>query len=191
LPSPPAFRFNAGHLSLDFVTTLRHRPSKRLDLLSAPADLGRWIAAAGLWDEAPAVSAADFARAIALREAINDVTRARLTQAPIPPASVDTVNACAAEPEAALHLDADGWRATRVSPNPVRSALTRIARDAIDLLTGPEQRLLKICDQPDCRMLFVDASPGARRRWCSMERCGNRAKVAAFRTRLTAEPQEG
>jgi len=33
-------------------------------------------------------------------------------------------------------------------------------------------------------MLFLDVSPSVRRRWCSMDRCGSRAKGGAFRQRL-------
>ena len=187
---PLSFRFNTGHLSLDFVTTLRRRPTKRIELLQTDADLGLWVAEAGLWEEPPGVSPTDFADAIALREAIDEVARARLAGLPVSPAAIAVINGRAAEPEASLRLDAAGWRAAKVSPHPLRSALARIARDAIGLLTGPEGRLLKICDQPDCRMLFVDTSPGARRRWCSMDRCGSRAKVAAFRSRRTPRPQE-
>ncbi|WFR67367.1 CGNR zinc finger domain-containing protein [Curtobacterium flaccumfaciens] len=31
--------------------------------------------------------------------------------------------------------------------------------------------------------MFYDSSRGGTRRWCSMQRCGNRAKVRAHRAR--------
>lgn len=40
---------------------------------------------------------------------------------------------------------------------------------------------LKVC--PACGKAFIDQSKTGSRRWCSMSRCGNRAKVAAHRTR--------
>jgi hypothetical protein len=40
-----------------------------------------------------------------------------------------------------------------------------------------------VVDGSRCSLLFVDTSRSGRRRWCSMERCGNRAKVAAHRRR--------
>ncbi|WP_327319861.1 CGNR zinc finger domain-containing protein [Streptomyces sp. NBC_01235] len=39
--------------------------------------------------------------------------------------------------------------------------------------------------KPDCSRLFLDDSR-ARRRWCSMDRCGDQAKVAGYRSRNRA-----
>ncbi|MFF1909458.1 CGNR zinc finger domain-containing protein [Kitasatospora sp. NPDC058218] len=36
---------------------------------------------------------------------------------------------------------------------------------------------------PDCSLLFLDDSQARRRRWCSMDRCGNLAKIAGYRAR--------
>jgi predicted RNA-binding Zn ribbon-like protein len=60
-----------------------------------------------------------------------------------------------------------------------------IARDAIELLTGPQRERLRECAAQDCRGIYVDTSPGRTRRWCSAARCGNRARVAAHRARRT------
>jgi predicted RNA-binding Zn ribbon-like protein len=65
----------------------------------------------------------------------------------------------------------------------VRGALAAVARDAVDLLSGPLAGRIRECGADDCALLFVDASRPGRRRWCSMEACGNRAKAAAFRRR--------
>jgi predicted RNA-binding Zn ribbon-like protein len=42
---------------------------------------------------------------------------------------------------------------------------------------------VKACRGDDCRWVFVDGSRNSSRRWCAMADCGNRAKVAAFRSR--------
>jgi predicted RNA-binding Zn ribbon-like protein len=56
------------------------------------------------------------------------------------------------------------------------------------LLTGDSKRLLRRCAgaEQGCAWLFVDHSRGARRRWCSMEVCGNRAKARAHYSRAQA-----
>jgi predicted RNA-binding Zn ribbon-like protein len=36
--------------------------------------------------------------------------------------------------------------------------------------------------------MFIDHSRPGRRRWCSMERCGNRAKTARYRQRRRRMP---
>jgi predicted RNA-binding Zn ribbon-like protein len=42
---------------------------------------------------------------------------------------------------------------------------------------------LKECADEGCRSVFYDRSKNHSGRWCSMESCGNRAKVRAFRER--------
>ena len=42
---------------------------------------------------------------------------------------------------------------------------------------------LKTCASEDCRAVFYDRSKNHSGRWCSMEVCGNRAKVRAWRER--------
>lgn len=42
---------------------------------------------------------------------------------------------------------------------------------------------LKVCPADDCLWAFYDRSRNRSRTWCSMEICGNRSKVAAYRTR--------
>ena len=61
--------------------------------------------------------------------------------------------------------------------------LAAIARSAAEIIAeGPGVRL-RICSNPACGLLFYDTSRTRRRRWCSMSRCGNRHKVAAFSRR--------
>ncbi|HET9949267.1 MAG TPA: CGNR zinc finger domain-containing protein, partial [Longimicrobiales bacterium] len=64
--------------------------------------------------------------------------------------------------------------------------LAPLARAAVELLGEAPPERLKRCDAPDCRLWFVDESKGGRRRWCSMARCGNRAKAARHRRRERA-----
>jgi predicted RNA-binding Zn ribbon-like protein len=65
-----------------------------------------------------------------------------------------------------------------------------VAWSAASLLTGPDLDRLKCCD--GCGRLFFDASKNRSRRWCDMQGCGNRAKVARHRTavRLQAPSKE-
>jgi predicted RNA-binding Zn ribbon-like protein len=56
-----------------------------------------------------------------------------------------------------------------------------VAFSAARLLEGADLERLKSCG--GCGRLFLDASPNRSRRWCDMQTCGNRAKVARFRTR--------
>jgi predicted RNA-binding Zn ribbon-like protein len=61
--------------------------------------------------------------------------------------------------------------------------LAAIARSAAEILVeGPAARV-RVCANPGCGLFFSDMSRTRRRRWCSMARCGNRHKVAAFARR--------
>jgi predicted RNA-binding Zn ribbon-like protein len=60
--------------------------------------------------------------------------------------------------------------------DPVTGTLALIARDALDLVTSPAAARVRTCADPGCSALFLDLSRPGRRRWCSMDSCGNRAK---------------
>lgn len=64
--------------------------------------------------------------------------------------------------------------------------LAAIARSAAELIVEGQDAPIRRCANPACRLFFYDDSRTHRRRWCSMSRCGNRHKVAAFlRRRVT------
>nr|WP_090396707.1 CGNR zinc finger domain-containing protein [Natribacillus halophilus] len=42
---------------------------------------------------------------------------------------------------------------------------------------------IRECEHPECILYFVDTSKSGKRRWCSMELCGNRQKAADFYAR--------
>jgi predicted RNA-binding Zn ribbon-like protein len=58
--------------------------------------------------------------------------------------------------------------------------LAAIARSAAELLVEGPGAPIRRCANAGCRLFFYDDSRTRRRRWCSMSRCGNRHKVAAF-----------
>ncbi|QBF32487.1 CGNR zinc finger domain-containing protein [Thalassococcus sp. S3] len=54
------------------------------------------------------------------------------------------------------------------------------------LMDDREWRRLKICPGERCGWLFIDETKNARRTWCSMQTCGNRAKAARHYARSKA-----
>lgn len=176
------FRFNAGRLSLDLAATVRRRASTPQDVLSAAGACGRWLEAAGLFADTPTLTPANEKALLSLREAVWRLVSGSMNEA-FPTNAVSVVNAAAKFPLATPQLNARDRTVSVVSDNPFATALSLIARDAIELVSGPLRHRVKMCDQPDCRMLFIDTSPTGQRRWCSMQRCGSRAKVRAFKDR--------
>lgn len=63
--------------------------------------------------------------------------------------------------------------------------LTKIAIELVKLLSSKEFKYLKKCDNHKCSLYFIDTSKNHSRRWCSMEICGNRAKVSKFNKKKT------
>lgn len=53
----------------------------------------------------------------------------------------------------------------------------RVAVAAVNLLTSENIGRIRRCSGDHCDWLFVDLSRNHLRRWCSMEECGNRAKM--------------
>jgi predicted RNA-binding Zn ribbon-like protein len=178
-----AFRFNAGRLSLNLVCTERYRPSKNIELLTEPSDVAHWLFESKAVARPIEVNQTGLRDTKRLRMAIFEAASC-LHAGKIPDRkSVTIINEFAAKPVAKVQLDRHAWKQEFVADDPVSAGLSVVARDAIDLLTGPQARLIRTCDEPGCRMLFVDTSPGARRRWCSMTRCGSKSKGKAFRKR--------
>ena len=171
------FPFRSGRLCLDLSATLGGRYRGGVERLGSTEDVRRWLRASGLCPRPASVKDHHVDAARGLREAIY-----RLAHPKKKPSAADvaTVNRWAGLPPLAPKLTVDGTVHFRGS---VEAALSTVARDAIDLLTGPLARRIRECARPDCSLLFVDASRPGRRRWCSMERCGNRLKTAAYRRR--------
>lgn len=65
--------------------------------------------------------------------------------------------------------------------------LEPIANALVTLLTETSIELVRQCEAHDCTLMFHDKTKSHRRRWCSMALCGNRMKVAAFRSRKQEE----
>jgi predicted RNA-binding Zn ribbon-like protein len=71
--------------------------------------------------------------------------------------------------------------------NTQNGILAPIAEAAADLLATADFNLVKRCEDENCVLWFSDQTKSHRRRWCSMELCGNRHKVAAYRKRRRDE----
>jgi predicted RNA-binding Zn ribbon-like protein len=181
----PAFVFAGGRPSLDLVATLGRRHATPVERIPDAAALARWFVAAGLLPTSPAVSDAQLMRARQLREAISSLVRSVMSGSPVSGEPLAIVNGHAMRPDLTPQLVLeDGRPVVTTAPGAdVASALAAIARDAVRLLGGPQAARIKECEHADCSLLFVDETQSGRRRWCSMGRCGNLVKTAAYRAR--------
>jgi len=174
------FTFTSGRPALDFVGTLqRRRKDAPVELLTSPDDLDSWFRESGVAPGSTSCRPSDVEQAVALREAIHSLVTARIANDSFGESALVLVNLAARNPPAIPQLTAVG-RQIEASPE---QALSSVARDAIDILSGPEGRLLKECARPGCTQVYIDHSRGARREWCAMDPCGNNMKAAAYRAR--------
>ena len=196
-------------LCLRFVNTVAWRlsdtPEERLPSVSEFLD---WCVGAELlaaaeaaqlaasWRKGAPAPLALYRRALALREALYRVFRSRIDGEDVPADALRIVNAAlAAAPSRDRIVSAGtefGWSVAGRRADAV-DALAPIVWSAGDLLTSPRAHRMRQCeDAKGCGWLFLDASRGGTRRWCSMGGCGNRAKAQRhyLRRKRLARPKE-
>lgn len=179
------FRFDTGRLSLDLLATVGQRSGRQVERLIDPGRLGQWLAAQRL--PVPAqLGERELARARQLREALQRLVAAAVRGEPAARLDLALVNEVAAAPAPPPVLRNNPrppppLLTRRAAPVTVDDALAAVARDAVDLLAGPQLRDLACCASDTCELYYLD--PGHRRRYCDPRRCGTRARVAAHRAR--------
>ncbi|MDX3580528.1 CGNR zinc finger domain-containing protein [Streptomyces europaeiscabiei] len=195
------FRFDPGALCLELLVTGGPGALTRYEVLHTPDDLVEWVDQSRLTPTPLAlrVTEGDVAYARGLRDALTRTVVSRVVGgglpelgiAPADTVDLDLVNEAAARPPLAPAIGADGARGWAAGTATGAQLLSTVARDAVDLLTGPYAERIRMCAGDRCYLLYVDTSRPGRRRWCSMEHCGNRHKVRAHRVRRSgAAPVE-
>lgn len=180
---PSAFDYPGGRPVLDLVGTVANRGTDDLERLRSWADVAAWVDGSGLRVDDLAGSDDDVPRVTALREALYGVLRAALDGISPGPEECTAVNAAARGPGPTPQLGEAGdvrWTGG------LDAVLAALARDALDLVDSPDLGAVRQCADDRCTRLFVDRSRGARRRWCGMKGCGDRAKAATYRARRRA-----
>ena len=187
-PKGGSFWFDAGAVCLDFAHTGGEGRYAVFETFHHPADLGEWLAQPPLAAVLTApVTARDLTAAKALRQAIWDAAHARAAGHPLAVATVATINRAAAVPPLVPQLAVDGSTVGWTAPVRAAQSLSTMARELIDLLSGPLAGRIRECAGDNCPLVFVDSSRPGARRWCAMERCGNRHKLRALRARRATD----
>jgi predicted RNA-binding Zn ribbon-like protein len=175
-----AFQLHYGATWLNFVATLtgRWRP-RSVERLTSPRRLAEWLALVGLGVRG-SVEDGDLAAAVELREALHALSRAVVEGKRPDARAVRIVNA-AIEHDSAPALRVVKGELTASAPPNARAALGRVARQALEQLTGPERTRLRACGDDTCAGVYLDDT--GRRRWCADATCGVRNRVRAHRAR--------
>lgn len=191
------FLFVGNHLALDFLNTKLILENEPTELLPNTSALERWLVASGI-----AASPKDRAIARAWRDsrqarafvrklvAFRERLRAAVfrLEAGSPPGEGFLV-----ELNALLKEHPQRTRIRTKSSYIVLGAFfdlqkpedvwAPIAAAAAELLASAEPSRIRRCESKSCVIHFYDTSKKGSRRWCSMNICGNRLKVAAYQRR--------
>ena len=160
---------------------VRHLQS---DELSAPRELGAWMAKRGLLSEGATtkITPAMFDAALRLRADL----RAYLERDPVARRSDKRMVASlgtALKPFPLVVKAGDRGLALQASVDDALAGLSVIAAELYaGSVTGTLDRL-KTCASEECRRIFFDRSKPATRRWCMSTLCGNRTKTRTYRAR--------
>lgn len=154
----------AGRLALDFLNTANWTNDGNIaqERISCSTDLQVWLNAAGIPNaQHPASIEELVAFRVILRSALSDNTNAGKLGLGSAFGQIEL------NPETAI---------TELRSQPI---LYLIAISALSILSDTrEMDRIKTCPGIDCGWKFMDETKNARRKWCSMELCGNRAKAS-------------
>ncbi|GAA1440269.1 CGNR zinc finger domain-containing protein [Leifsonia poae] len=178
--------FDSGSLALDFAYTGGpDHPGEQRETVRDAAGLNDWLTDR-FPEVAPTAGEREFTDAGTLRSSIGRLARQASDGDGLAPDDIDIVNLFAAMPDIPPVLAGGGRQAGRSNARP-HQALGTVARDAVRLFGAEAGGRIRECSADDCRLVYLDTSRSGNRRWCSMQRCGNRAKVRAHRARAAAD----
>jgi predicted RNA-binding Zn ribbon-like protein len=176
-----------GELELvrDYANTLRLAGGA--DKIATPAGLRRWLATRDLVEAGKPVGAEDLRRAVTFRGTVRGLLAANADLEPSSDA-VREFNAALDWMGASPRLVSLRRTGMVSATADLRGAMGRLAGIVLDAVNAGTFTRLKLCATVDCRLAFYDHGRNAAGRWCDMALCGNRAKVAAHRSRRQGSP---
>jgi predicted RNA-binding Zn ribbon-like protein len=176
-PAPGSLR-----LIQALVNTLNAETGR--DLIGTPSEATRWLTLAGLLPAGAVVTGVQRAALAELREAIRQVLDGHVERREDPEAA-SRLNLALAPSRLTLAVDpAGGVRLVSADHDPFSRVVGAVAAAIAVAATAGTWARLKCCPGQRCGWAFYDRSASSRSRWCSMQICGARAKMRAYRDRL-------
>lgn len=189
------FLFVGNHLALDFLNTRPIQNGEPMELLPDFGALLRWFQAAGLLSSRGAASlqrqSGESSAARRTVEAMREF-REKLRSAILAWEHGDDVHGStiaelnrllAAHPmlNKLLAIGETPSMELWFEPRQPEDLFAPLAHSAAKLFADGDRHRVRKCGQ--CVLHFYDTSKKGTRRWCSMQLCGNRLKVAAYARR--------
>ena len=190
------FLFVGNHLALDFLNTRPVQDGQPMEFLPDFAALLRWFQAVGLlsprevaaldrqWGQS-AMARRTLEDLLGVRERLRKVVLAWEEGRTVQDSTIEELNRLmAAHPLRARLKKRNGKELSTelyFKPQSPEELFAPLAHAAAKLFADTNRDRVRKCDQ--CVLHFVDTSKKGTRRWCSMQLCGNRLKVAAYAAR--------
>jgi predicted RNA-binding Zn ribbon-like protein len=194
------FLFVGNHLALDFVNTRPILKNEPQELLPNAAALERWLAAAGIVSSRRQRTLVRAWRAsrqgevfrrnlIAFRERLRTVVL-RLEAGELPGQTfLAEMNRLLKKYPQRTSLNKHGSTIVLkplFEPRRPEDLWAPIAAATAELFSELDRSRIRKCESESCVLHFYDTSKKGSRRWCSMNICGNKLKVAAYQRRRRA-----
>jgi len=192
------FLFVGNHLALDFLNTRLVLADGPKELLPDVDALVRWLVASGLltrkkgnalakkWRDAPH-AAVLLRELLKFRERLRAVVVRQEAGFSVSNAFIAELNSLLKQHPGVIALQREGEKLgleTAFELEKPDDVWAPIAIAVAELLSDVSPARLRKCEA--CIVHFLDTSKKGSRRWCSMNICGNRIKVAAYQKRKRA-----
>jgi predicted RNA-binding Zn ribbon-like protein len=192
------FLFVGNHLALDFLNTRLVLAGSPKELLPDVGALVRWLVASGLltrpkgkalakkWKDSPE-AAVLLRELLKFRERLRAVVVRQEAGFSVSNAFIAELNSLLKQHPGVIALQREGEKLgleTAFELEKPDDVWAPIAIAVAELLSDVSPARLRKCEA--CIVHFLDTSKKGSRRWCSMNICGNRIKVAAYQRRKRA-----
>ncbi len=197
------FVFLGERLWLDFVNTDDLHRGIRTDALRDFDALLGWLEAASVLDaerasgirrraqQQPAGATAALADARRVRAVLRALAERGIAANDVRQNAVREINRVLGRSAGVRRLesrpDGDFVRSFVPVGDAFAGLMIPVVESAADALVLGELVRVRRCADQRCPRVFFDGTKNARRRWCDMSSCGNRAKAARHRRKLTED----
>lgn len=197
----PPFVFVGERLWLDFINTDDVRRGARVDVLRDFEQLIRWLEATSVLDgeraggirrralQQPAGATASLADARRIRASLRALAERGAQVPDVRVNALGEINRVLGRSAGTRRVEAreDGSFVRSFVPvgDAFAGLMIPVVESAADALVTGELIRVRRCADARCLHVFFDSTKNGRRRWCDMSTCGNRAKAARHRRRVT------
>ena len=174
------FNFFGNNMAVDFGNTSFSDRGRNIDLLLNANDFCQRFEVVGV-DVRLNEANVQFSKIIQLRKLLREGFERCVVGEFVAQSLVEVINSYLPYYEVTHQIAMEDGKvklSAQNSPRTLEAALAIIAYEAAALLCSEKVKQLKGCANDNCVAMFVDTSKAKKRRWCSMNLCGNRVKAA-------------